>query len=61
MPYLHLECQNHIKKSINVIFLHPCLPYVFLKSKPSECNFLINKINFIVLINTTVFMKKSKI
>jgi len=29
MGYFHLECQNLIKTSNNVIFLHPCLLYFF--------------------------------
>ncbi len=44
------------KKSNNVFFSTPTSP-IFL-SKPLQYDFVINKINFIVLINIAFFMKK---
>jgi hypothetical protein len=58
MGYFHLECQNLIKTSNNVIFLHPCLLFL---SKILECNFVIIKMRLIIFINVTFCMKKIKI
>ncbi len=54
MTYSHLECQKPIKKSNNVLFFATTFPIPLSK----ECNFVINKINLIVLINATFSMKK---
>ncbi len=45
-----------LKTSNIVLFFSPTSP-IFL-SKSLKCNFVINKINLIILINTTFFMKK---
>ncbi len=45
-----------LKTSNNVLFFAPM--FLVLVSKPSECNFVINKINLIIFINATFFMKK---
>jgi predicted alpha/beta-fold hydrolase len=58
MTYFHLECQNLIKTSNNVLVFAPTL-FIFF-SKPLECKFVINKNNLIIFINTPFLWKNSK-
>ncbi len=54
MTYFHLECQTLLKKPIMSFFAPTS--HIF-RLKTLECNFIINKINLIVFINATFFMK----
>jgi hypothetical protein len=58
IKHFHLECQNSIK-NIKECSISTSMFLMFL-SKPLECSFVINKINLIVLINTSFFMKKNQ-
>ncbi len=59
MTYFHLECQNPIKKSNNVLVFAPT-SFIF-SPKPLECKFVINKNNLIIFINAPFLWKKSNI
>jgi hypothetical protein len=50
MTYFHLECQNPIKTSNNVLVFAPT-SFIFFP-KPLECKSVINKNNLIIFINT---------
>jgi len=56
MTYFHLECQNPIKTSNNVLVFAPTF---FFNSKNLECKFVINKNNLIIFINAPFLWKKS--
>jgi hypothetical protein len=53
---VHFTMFGPLQTSNNVLFFSPTSG--ILISKPLECNFLINKINLIILINIAFFMKK---
>jgi hypothetical protein len=62
IPKRHIfirSAKTLLKTSNNVLFFAPTSP--ILLSKPLECKILINEINLVILINTSIFMKKSKI
>jgi hypothetical protein len=56
MTCFHLECQNLLKNQI-MSFFCTHVSYTYFQTK-LKCSFVINKINLIVLINTTFLMKK---